>query len=287
MSTTRSVPPSEGPYRGARIAVGTRHGKQQQFDAAFAELLGAELITPPDLDTDAVGTFTGERPRTVSARDAAHAKVMMAMQATGLRCGLATEASYAPLPGSGVPGHEEIVLFCDDVRGIEIVEGYRTTEIPGSRHRVTRLEDLPASVLAALPGQALIVRPDGRHTAITKGITGTEELRAAIAGAAAHTDTGVVVVEPDLRAHHNPTRRAVLLRLARTLAERLATPCPSCGCPGFGRVDTESGLPCRVCETPTPLARREIHACCACGHTVGRPVTDARADPRDCPACNP
>ena len=208
----------------------------------------------------------------------------MAMDATGLPRGLASEASYGPLPSAGITGHEEILLFRDSERGIEVVEGYRSTEVPGSSHRVARIEDLPASVLEDLPRQALIVRPESRLDGIVKGITGPDELRAAVASASA--DTGVAIVEPDLRAHHNPTRQHVLVTLARTLAQRLATPCPSCGCPGFGRVDAEAGLPCRVCDAPTPLARNEIHACAACGHTERRPVA-AHADPRNCPDCNP
>ena len=286
MSTTGPAPgPEGGPYRGARIAVGTRHGKQDQFGPAFDAVLGAELITPPDLDTDALGTFSGERPRLLSALEAARAKAAMAMAATGLPRGLASEASYGPLPGSAVACHEEILLFCDTDRGIEVLEGYRTAEVPGSSHRVARFEDLPASLLAALPQQAVIVRADGSVDGIVKGITGTDELRAAIATASART--GAAIVEPDLRARHNPSRRAVLSRLARTLAERLATPCPSCGCPGFGRVGTEAGLPCRVCATPTPLPGSEIHACASCAHTHRRPVPGTGADPRDCPACNP
>lgn len=286
MSRMGSAPTAEGPYRGAQIAVGTRHGKQHQFSAAFGEVLGAELITPPDLDTDRLGTFSGERPREASAVAAARGKAAMAMDATGLSCGLASEASYGPLPGSGVPGHEEILLFCDADRGIEVLEGYRTTHATASRHEVARCDDLPASVLDALPDQALIVRPHGQFVGITKGITDIGTLRRVIAGAVSISHAGLAAVEPDLRAHHNPTRREVLVRLARTLAERLATPCPSCGCPGFGRVDTEPGQPCRVCHTPTALARHEIHACPACGHSLTREVA-ARAEPRDCPACNP
>ena len=290
MSTTRSAPTAEEsgratPYRGARIAVGTRHGKQHQFSAAFAEVLGAELVTPPDLDTDQFGTFSGEHPRVLSALEAARAKAALAIEATGQPCGLASEASYGPLPGSGVPGHEEVLLFCDTVRGIEILEGYRSTAVPGSRHRVTRIEELPASLLEGLTRQAVIVRPEARFDGIIKGVTGIDDLRAAIAAAAA--DTGAAIVEPDLSAHHNPSRRLVLARLAERLAGRLATPCPACAAPGFGRVDAEPGLPCRVCAAPTGLPRSEIHACPACGHTRTRPVSDARADPRDCPDCNP
>ncbi len=279
----------EGPYRGRLIAVGTRHGKQRQFAPAFRTILGAALVTPRDLDTDRLGTFTGEVVRTESAVHAARAKTRLAMDATGLPYGLASEASYGVLPG-GWCGHEEILLFCDDVLGIEVLVGNRTASVPGLSHRVADAADLPAAILAGLPDQALTVRPwvpgpDG-GTAPVKGITDDAALSAAVAAAAARSAEGLAVVEPDLRAHRNPSRRRVLTRLAETLAARLATACPGCDAPGFGRVGAEPGLPCRLCGTPTPLLHNEIHGCAACPHQMTRPVPGG-ADPAVCPSCNP
>ena len=282
-----SLPASDtASYRGRRIAVGTRHGKQHQFAPAFHSFLGAELVTPTDLDTDQFGTFSGETPRPGPAVDAARAKARLAMTVTGLPFGLASEASYGPLPG-GWHGHEEILLFCDDTRGTEVLEGHRSATVPGFSHRVAGWADTPASLLAGLPRQALIVRPaDPLAEAIVKGVTDTAALESAVVAAAASSRDGLAIVEPDLRAHHNPSRRQVLARLAITMARRLATACPRCGTPGFGRVDTEPGLPCRVCETPTSLPRSEIHACAACAHQVARALGKG-ADPALCPHCNP
>lgn len=285
MTTPEStVAPEPSPYRGRVIAVGTQHGKQHQFASPFHRVLGAELVTPT-VDTDQFGTFTGEVARTGAPADAARAKARLAMSVTGLPYGLASEASYGPLPG-GWLGHEEILLFYDDVAGIEIIEGHRTNSVPFVAQPISRFEDVPESLLEGLPGQALIVRPRGADGAITKGVTGSDALRSAITAAISASLDGVALVEPDLRAHHSPSRRLILTSLAETLARRLATPCPSCGAPGFGRVDAESGLPCRVCKTPTPLRRSEIHACAVCEHRVSRPVR-AAADPADCPVCNP
>jgi len=279
-----TVAPEPSPYRGRVVAVGTQHGKQHQFAPPFHRVLGAELVTPA-VDTDRFGTFTGEVARTGAPADAARAKARLAMSATGLPYGLASEASYGPLPG-GWLGHEEILLFCDDVAGIEIAEGHRTHSVPGVAQPVSGFDDVPESLLEGLPGQALIVRPRGADGAITKGITGSDALRSAITAAISASLHGVALVEPDLRAHHNPSRRLILAGLAETMARRLATTCASCSAPGFGRIDAEPGLPCRACGTPTHLRHREIHACAVCAHLESRPVR-AAADPADCPACNP
>ena len=285
MTTLRPAgTPEPSPYRGRVIAVGTQHGKQHQFAPVFRRVLGAELVTPA-VDTDQFGTFTGEVVRMGAPADAARSKARLAMSVTGLAYGLASEASYGPLSG-GWLGHEEILLFCDDVAGIEIVEGHRTTSLPGVSQPVSGFDDVPTSLIDDLPGQALIVRPRGAVGAITKGITGSDGLRAAIEATISVSPDGVALVEPDLRAHHNPSRRLILTGLAETMARRLATTCPLCSAPGFGRVGAEPGLPCRVCETATPLRHKEIHGCAACRHYETRLVR-AAADPVDCPACNP
>lgn len=284
-------PPEGSPYFGRLIAVGTKHGKQAQLEPAFRNILGAVLRTPAGLDTDQFGTFTGETPRTGTAVEAARAKARLAMRVSGLACGVASEASYGPLTGSGVPGHEEILLFCDDLRGIEILEGLRTPSLPGSSQLVEHCDQVPDSLIAGLPGQALIVRPHdpvpGMATAAIKGIIDTTALRRAVESATSRSADGLAAVEPDLRAQHNPSRRLILERLGVTLAYRLARRCPSCQNPGFGRIATESGLPCRRCATPTPLLNNEIHGCASCAHRVARSVTESLADPADCPKCNP
>lgn len=289
--TEQTLPsPAGAAYRDTVIVFGTMHGKQQQAAPAFAELLGARVVAPAGLDTDQFGTFAGDVARTLSPIDAARAKARLAMAATGSRYGLASEASYGPLTGVGWPGHEEILLFLDDSRGIEILEGNRTLTTPGPPQRVrcpSELRDLLPAF--GWPGQALLVRPavGGHGPDIVTGITGPDQLVAAVRAAAARSGDGHALVEPDLRAQHNPTRRAVLAQLARTLAARLATSCPACGSPGYGRTATRTGLPCAACATPTELAADDLHTCPACAHQhfVTRP--ERAADPRWCPECNP
>lgn len=277
------------PYRGRWIAVGTRHGKERQFHTAFHDVLGARLLTPDDLDTDLFGTFSGEIPRTTTAVEAARAKAQLAMSVTGLPYGLASEASYGTFGRLGWSGHQEVVMFCDAQRDIEVLIGHRTLDIPGYPQRVRRADDVSPALLDGLPAQGLIVRPaePTGTPEITKGIVDRATLHTAIAKAAAQSADQHAVVEPDLRAHHNPSRRLILAQLADSLARRLATPCPACRTPGFGRVSAEQGLPCRSCGTPTLALLHEVHGCPACDHQAIRPSETPDADPVECPGCNP
>lgn len=268
--------------------MGTAHGKAGPLAPPFADVLGAELTTPAGLDTDRFGTFSGDVRRTRTALQTARAKARLGMDAGRLPYGLASEASYGPLPGSQLPGHEEILVFLDDARGIEVVEGYRTANTPGSAHRLTAPAEVPPALVDGLPGQGLVVRPAAADAAavMVKGITDPAELEAAIRWVTRHSPDGAALVEPDLRAHHNPSRRSVLTRLATTMAHRLATPCPACAAPGFGHVASEPGLPCRACGARTPQTGAEIHTCAVCSHHRARPVPGG-ADPLWCPECNP
>lgn len=276
------------PYRGTAVALGSRHGKGDQLGPPFAQVLGARVLTPPDLDTDRFGAFTGEVPRTTTPREAARGKARLAMQVTGSPRGLATEASYGPLAGVGVPGHEELVLFLDEDLGIEVVEVRRRLGLPGGSLRVREHGADVDRYLTSVgwPAQAVVVRA-GPGAPVAKGVTDADRLRDAIAAATRDSADGHAVLEPDLRAHRCPGRRVVLAELGGVLARRLATCCAACGAPGWGRVGVETGLPCRACGTATSSVRADRYGCARCAHAAVVPRAFDVADPRWCPVCNP
>ncbi len=277
-----------GPYHGRRVAMGTRHRKEQQVAPAFAALLGASIVVPADLDTDQFGTFSAERPRTLSAIDAARAKALLGMRTAATCYGLASEATYGVLDIAGCTAHDEILLFVDDMRGIEIAETLHSPAVPGRQHVVRSAAEVPASLLGGRPPQGWIVGPAGSDdlAAMSKGLTSPTALNDAVALAVRVSPAGLAIVEPDLRAVHNPSRRAVIARLAGRLAERLRTRCPACSMPGYGRIGVECGLPCRICGSATEMPSADVHGCPGCSHREFRNTVEA-AEPRWCPYCNP
>ncbi len=269
--------------------MGTMHGKERQVAPAFAEELGARVIAPAGIDTDRFGTFTGDVARTLTPMTAATAKARLAMCAAGARYGLASEATYDSWLGM-VAMHSEILVFIDDERDIRVVEGRNAPGAPGAPRLIDGAEQAVEEARRfGFPAQGAAVKAvvGERMRLFGRGITDTSELVAAVDAAVAAADAGRAWLEPDLRAHHNPSRREVIASLAGRLARRLATPCPGCGCPGYGRVDVREGLPCQSCGCPTSLIAADIHGCPACEYrsTVAR--TGALAEPRFCPECNP
>ncbi len=277
-----------GPYAGAQMVIGTMHGKQHQVGPAFAALLGAEVIAPTGLDTDRFGTFTGDVERSLPAAATAAAKAREAMVATGIPYGLASEASYNTRYGA-FPVHEEILIFLDEIRGIEVLECDVGADETGCTQRVVTQDAAHTAARSfGFPHQGATVRTvDVAGVRVFgRGLTDLAGLSHAVR-TALDSGTGPVWVGPDHRAHHNPSRRAVLRRLAGRLARRLATACPGCHSPGYGAVGERAGLPCRVCGTPTDLALGDVHGCPGCTHTTFVRRTETTADPGWCPMCNP
>lgn len=272
----------------------TMHGKEAVIAPAFRDALGLIVQTATGLDTDALGTFTGEIPRMGTMREAAIAKARLGMAASGLPIGLASEGSYGPHPQIPfVLGGVELMVLVDDLLGI-VVSEHLVDDAPVYDHAVAAATDETSALLDRIgfPDHALIVKPNqpepGSHS-VHKGLRSHQALEAAIARCSAYSRDGRTLVQTDMRAHMNPTRMKVIGRLARRLCERLSTSCPACGMPGFGQVDVEAGLPCEWCGGPSLMVRHLIFGCVACDRRERRPRSDGltNADPGQCPECNP
>ena len=124
---------------------------------------------------------------------------------------------------------------------------------------------------------------------MTKGVISQAERQVAVRDAAAASPDGLARLEADMRAHLNPTRMQSLNVRAERIAQRLASPCPKCAAPGFGRIGTRGGLICEACGEATEMVAAEVFGCAACTHQEVRPRSDglSRAPVNSCPACNP
>lgn len=290
------------PYAGQRVALATRHGKQRVIGRALHHGLGAELLHLPQIDTDALGSFCGTVARQGTALEACSAKAELALRHGGTALAIASEGSFGPHPAVPLlPIGLELMVFLDRERGLTISEQLQARRTNFAQRQV-RPDDLPPDgptpdlarwlQMVGFPRHALIVRSLGcgdGAAVVRKGIREPEALRSAIAAAATEAPHGVLQLETDMRAHCNPTRMASIRQLSFRLVRRLATPCPSCQAPGWGPIESVSGLPCGWCGQPTELIRAVIHGCVHCEHRQELPRRDGllQADPGHCPSCNP
>jgi len=278
------------PYANLRLGLATMHGKERAIAPPFRRLIGAEVMAVPDLDTDQLGTFSGEVPRPDALVETAVLKAELVFKWLDVDCALASEGSYGPIGRVPLnPGGVEILAFIDRKRGIRLVETLSTHR---TNWRLQRFEAGDPERLLALKGMGfpefgVFVGCNSDMSHPVKGLTTVDEVIAAMDREARRSDDGLAVLYSDMRAHRNPTRMKVLRALSWKLARRLATLCPDCEAPGFGHIDSRRGLPCEGCGEPTHWIDFEIDGCAACGHAVARPRKDGRrsASRLSCRAC--
>ncbi len=285
-------------YTGRPVAIATRHGKAAALGPVFAAA-GLHLV-PVEVDTDRLGTFTGEVPRAGSLFETATAKARLGAEASGLALNLASEGDFAPDASGLVVVQREAVALVDTETGLVLV-GRAAGFAPWVRSWTVAAGD----DLDALAGQVdlarhrLVVRPEpGRDAAAdrrpsggslgagtTTGIDGLTGLREAVRRAAELAPR--VRVETDLRSHVCPMRHTVMVEAAEDLLRRLHTTCPGCHRPGFGPEERTGGAPCADCATTTDVPSHVVERCPSCDHVETRRVGPPTADPARCPACNP
>lgn len=269
-----------------RVALGTMHGKAAAIAPPLARL-GIALTVPEGLDTDQFGTFTGEVPRVGTMAEAARAKALAAIAATGLPVGLASEGAYGAHPVIPfLPQGRELLPWHDAWSGHEIIETLTADAPAYDQIKVAATEGVQAFLTRiGFPQTAVIVMgADG--VLVAKGVQDMASLARAMRAAGAD---GAARLQTDMRAHLNPRRMSMIGQLAEGFARRLARRCPDCRAPGWGLLRLAPGLPCAWCGGPSLMPKGEFHGCTACGATTLLPRSDGvtEADPGMCPFCNP
>jgi hypothetical protein len=251
--------------------------------------MGAEIVVAPNLDTDTLGTFSGEVPRPDALVETSLLKAELVFRAMDVDCGIASEGSYGPIDRVPLnPGGVEIMAFVDRKRGIRLVETLVTHR---TNWRLLRFKAGDPSIAAAATALGFptygvfALRHDFSEP--IKGLSTLDDVVSAMRQQAEASPNGESVLIADMRAHVNPLRMKVLRALSFKLAKRLLALCPACGAPGFGHIDSRRGLPCEDCGEPTHWIDFEVDGCNACGHAVARPRKDGRrtASRLSCKAC--
>jgi hypothetical protein len=281
---------TERVYSDQKVALLTQHGKEKVLAPVLEPALGCKLALVTGYDTDQLGTFTRDIPRLGTQIDAARRKARIGMDISGLPLGLASEGSLGADPFVGMfPWNLELLLFIDDIRGIEVTGVAQGNA--QSAHLLTGswVEAESFALQAGFPQQFLVLRPEAMDDPrIRKGITSASELRAAFAWALDQAANGQVFLETDARAYANPTRMENISRAAEDLVKRLGSPCPACSAPGFWAVEHIPGLCCADCDAPTREIYAEVYGCVKCEHRETRERTDRQfAEPGHCDYCNP
>jgi len=279
-------------YDGCEIVLTTKHAKSVAIAPPFRDRLGARILEHA-LDTDQLGTFSGEVEREGTALECARRKCEWSLDKLGSDYALASEGSFGPHPT--VPFlscDQEILYFIDRKRDLHLSLSHLSTKTNYLMEALDSMDMLREfAVKTKFPGHALIVRPnDNSHlNLIFKGINSHESLEDAFQQSLEHSTDGKVWVETDMRAHMNPSRMTVIGEVADKLARQLAVNCPRCQSPGWGVVRVAKGLECDLCGMPTEWVKEEILGCekCRFEEITGRSDGLKSAEPKNCSNCNP
>lgn len=276
-------------FAGRRLVIATKHAKERLIGPKVASRLGVLPFVCLELDTDLLGTFSGEVERKEDPLATARKKCELAMMYSGADLAIASEGSFGAHPSYYfLPGNEELVMLLDKRHRLEIVGRKLTAETNfSSRLCTSETELLDFAREVRFPSHALIMRTrQGAIDTVYKGICEQQEL---IAKFRMFLDRyGQAFVETDMRALYNPTRMRVIGEATDELLNRVLVLCEKCNSPGFGLSGVEPGLPCALCGSPTRSPQARVYSCVKCGFHKREKVGDKEVeDPMYCDRCNP
>lgn len=261
-----------------QAAILTQHDKARLI-APILHRLGWQLSELSSFDTDALGSFSGERPRFMSPYECALRKAAIAAELSGTDIGIGSEGSFSPGPyGLGTFNLE--LLCCVNVAAGWAVTGRFYGPSLAQQWHISTPAQLQQALEKVSAGQFLLVQ---QGNVIVKGLSNAEALQQALPLLA----NGAVSLSYDLRAHLSPERQRHIVSAAEDLLLRLNSLCPACDTPGFWPDKTVPGLPCQACGSATGLTLEKQACCQRCQHRVAQRVAQHYADPQYCQECNP
>ena len=273
-------------FRGSSFVVATMHGKEEQVVPELKEKLGLVFLPLGAFDTDRFGTFTGDVPRMGTQEEAALRKAEAALAMSTARFALASEGSFGPHPTLPfVTADQELLLLLERDQPHAWMVWEVSADTNAFEETITTLtQGMEVARAHGFPEAGMVVKAAGDFS--RKGLCSEADLEAALKDA---LQVGEVVLMADLRAMHNPKRRAVIAKAARQLADVLMAHCPSCSFPGFRVVEREPGLPCAWCGTPGRMTLRAHRRCQCCGFqsTQEHPDGVTEMPAQYCDQCNP
>lgn len=281
------------PYLGRTFVMATKHEKERILRPILASHLGVNVELAEAVDTDCLGTFSGEITRQGTPLETAIKKARLGIQATGIPIGIANEGSFGPHPQMPFFNSDQELLVLVDIERDIVIEEYVVSASTNVGEIKVSTMDQAEDFLAncKFGSHALVVRPNSSFSSdkIQKGILDRQALARVVQYCATHSADGLAHIETDMRAHLNPTRQNVIAEAGEKFARRIKSLCSECGNPGWGVVDCIMGLPCETCRSPTQLIHKEIEGCVKCAFRKVLPRSDGKANAPThlCPACNP
>ena len=277
-------------FKGRNLIIATKHGKEKVITPILEKELGVKCFVDSGLDTDQLGTFTGEVERKEDPVTTARNKCFMAMELTNCDLAIASEGSFGQHPSIFfIPADDEMLIFIDKKNGLEIIARELSSQTNFNGSEIQTEENLlEFAARSYFPSHGLILRKSKNEFGdIVKGITNKEQLIKVFYSLI--EKFGTAYIETDMRAMYNPTRMKVIESAVKKLSKKIKALCPVCNMPGFGITDAKEGLPCELCNFPTRSTISYIYSCQKCNYKKDEkyPKGKQTENPMYCDICNP
>lgn len=277
-------------FRERKVVIATKHRKEEAIAPILENELGLICVVPKDLDTDRLGTFSGEVERIDDPLTILRKKCLMAIDSIGINLAIANEGSFGAHPTIFFANaDDELIMLLDKKNGIEIIERELSlnTNFDGAEIK-SESELIEFANKIGFPSHGIILKKKkNNYTSIIKESRTIGELIKNYHKIKNEDDTAYA--ETDMRAMYNPTRMKIIEQAAIKLVKKAKSLCPNCSAPGFGVVDAVNGLPCEMCGMPTRSTLKHIYNCQKCAFQTEKefPFEKQVEDPQNCDFCNP
>jgi hypothetical protein len=277
-------------FQGRNLLIATKHQKEKVIAPILESQLGVKCFVASDLDTDKLGTFTGEIERTEDPITTARNKCLTGMDLTNCDLAIASEGSFGSHPTIFfAAADDEFLVFIDKKNNIEISSRELSLETNFHGSEIKTLEELQEfATKSNFPSHGLILRKSKEDLEeITKGILDEKLLNDTFFKLI--ENYGTAYIETDMRAMFNPSRMKVIEKATLKLVDKIKSICPNCETPGFGIVDRKVGLRCNQCNFPTRSTLSYIYNCQKCNYKKEEEFPNGKKteDPMYCDICNP
>jgi hypothetical protein len=277
-------------FQGRKLHIVSKHQKETVIAPIISKALDVTCITADAIDTDVLGTFSGEISRDLTPIEAARKKCDMAFEHYNCDLAIASEGSFGPHPSLPFLNcNEELVLLVDRKNNLEIIgQSLSTNTNLNGRSIESEADAIAFADAIGFPEHGVILKnAENNFTWVKKDLKSMAALRENVAEAL--QKFGSFWMETDMRAMNNPTRQTIIAAATMDLANNAKRTCTKCQTPGFRITKYHPGLPCSACGLPTSLPLYATLSCLKCNHTekLMFPKGEKTADPGNCHFCNP
>ena len=134
-----------GFFEGRQLVIASMHQKEQVLKPLLEAGLKVTVSVAIGLNTDLLGTFSGEVARIADPLTTARKKCELAMQLIGCDLAIASEGSFGPHPSAFfLPANEEWLLLIDRKHQLEIHARHLSTATNFAGQEFSSLEELEA-----------------------------------------------------------------------------------------------------------------------------------------------